>query len=114
MSHRQKHPVRHWAASALLTTSWGVWSLAQAQTPVTIDCSPNSLAQLNTGQPSPGNAQVDSRWRFQYLSAYAGSDPANWRSFGDATIVTSRVSSWTSTPAASSTAQWIAANAWGG
>ncbi|WP_312833927.1 IPTL-CTERM sorting domain-containing protein [Comamonas sp.] len=114
MSHRQKHPVRHWAASALLAASWGVWSLAQAQTSVTIDCSPNSLAQLNTGQPSTSNAQVDSRWRFQYLSAYAGSDPANWRSFGDATIVTSRVSSWTSTPAASSTAQWIAANAWGG
>ncbi|MCS4295161.1 hypothetical protein M2375_003403 [Comamonas sp. BIGb0152] len=85
----------------------------QAQTPVTIDCSPNSLAQLNTGQPSAANPAIDGRWRFQYLQAYAGSSPVNWGSFGDAAIVTNRNANWTSTPANSSAAQWIGLNAWG-
>jgi len=104
-----------WLASSLLATAMAVCALpAQAQSPVTIDCSPNSLAQLNTGQPSASNPAIDGRWRFQYLAAYAGSSPANWGSFGDAAIVTSRNASWTSTPANSSTAQWIGLNAWGG
>ena len=114
MHHRQKHPGRPWAIHALLAATLGLCALqVQAQTPVTIDCSPNSLAQLNTGQPSAANPAIDGRWRFQYLPAYAGSSPANWGSFGDAAIVTSRNASWTSTPDNSSAAQWIGLNAWG-
>ncbi|WP_377015284.1 hypothetical protein [Comamonas sp. JC664] len=79
---------------------------------------PSTAAQLaGAAQHRPAqciNPAIDGRWRFQYLAAYAGSSPANWGSFGDAAIVTSRNASWTSTPANSSTAQWIGLNAWGG
>lgn len=114
MPHRSKQRGCQWITASLLAATLGVSTMhAQAQTPITIDCSPNSLAQLNTGQPSLTNPAIDGRWRFQYLPAYAGSSPANWGSFGDAAIVTSRNASWTSTPANSSTAQWIGMNAWG-
>ena len=114
MCHRQKQQACQGIASTFLAAALGIFSLhAQAQTPVTIDCSPNSVAQLNTGQPSASNPAVDSHWRFQYLPAYAGSDQVNWGSFGDATIVTVRNASWTSTPASSATAQWLGMNSVG-
>lgn len=114
MSNRYKQRDCKWIAASLLAATLGVTTMqARAQTPVTIDCSPNSLAQLNTGQASATNPATDSRWAFQYLPAYAGSDPANWGSFGDAYIVTNRNANWTSTPANSLTAQWIGMNASG-
>lgn len=86
---------------------------ALAQVP-TIDCQPNSLAQLNTGQASSDSPSVDRLWRYQALSAYAGSDPANWGAFGNAYIVNPIVGGWTSTPGGSGAAKWIGASTGGG
>lgn len=90
-------------------SSASIW----AQSSPVIDCSPNSVAQLNTGQPSASNAAVDRYWKFKALPAYTGSNPANWGSLGDATIVTSPTASWTSTPGGSASARWIGLDAYG-
>lgn len=78
MSFRSTQHGYQWLATSVLAAAMMAGTLqAQAQTPVTIDCSPNSLAQLNTGQPNASNPAIDNRWQFQYLGAYAGSSPAN-------------------------------------
>ena len=78
-----------------------------------IDCTPNSVAQLNTGQTAPGNLAIDKFWKLKSLPAYAGADPANWGTFGDATIVTNKTGAWTSTPGNSGAAKWLGIDSYG-
>ncbi|WP_395025310.1 IPTL-CTERM sorting domain-containing protein [Comamonas odontotermitis] len=112
MSRINKLTSARWAASSLLA---GLWFAGQVQAQVlpTIDCKPDSVAQLNTGQTSAGDPATDLNWKFQYLPTYSGSDPVNWGAFGAAKLVTSPTASWSSTPANSSTAKWIGMDAFG-
>ena len=83
MSPIKKLTSARWATSSLLA---GLWFAGQVQAQVlpTIDCTPNSVAQLNTGQVSASDPATDLNWKFQYLPTYSGSDPANWGAFGSA------------------------------
>lgn len=96
---------RAWAVVAL----WGGLSLAHAQTPPTITCGGDNAAVLNTGVSTTGN--VDNRWRYQGLAAYAGASPANWNAtFGDAWVTSS--SQWAAAPTTGDW-RWIGANSSG-
>ena len=109
-----KHSLRsNILRSFLAATATFIAGGACAQTIPTIDCSPNSIAQINTGQPNPQNSSIDKLWKFKYLPAYSGSDPVNWGTLNEAYIITNRTASWTSTPAGSSSAKWIGLDAYG-